>query len=84
MELNYSIHSYSSYSPPYEPRYILQTSSFSLTNRWTSLRNYNEYLLLKLEVPAVVSSITFGKYQDLFPSNVKEVEVRVGMTPKCK
>ena len=62
MELQFTIHSYSSYSHDYSPDNIFIQEPHSLTSRWTSLKNYNEFLILKLEQPSLVTAIEFGKY----------------------
>lgn len=41
--------------------------------------HYTQYLVLKLEAPAIVHSITFGKHERPHPCNLKKVQIYGGM-----
>uniref|UniRef100_A0A670YWJ5 Muskelin 1 n=1 Tax=Pseudonaja textilis TaxID=8673 RepID=A0A670YWJ5_PSETE len=50
------------------------------SSRWSSESNYPpQYLILKLERPSVVQSITFGKYEKTHVCNLKKFKVFGGM-----
>uniref|UniRef100_A0A8B9C4S1 Muskelin n=2 Tax=Anser TaxID=8842 RepID=A0A8B9C4S1_9AVES len=50
------------------------------SSRWSSESNYPpQYLILKLERPAIVQSITFGKYEKTHVCNLKKFKVFGGM-----
>ncbi|KAL4827363.1 hypothetical protein H8958_021814 [Nasalis larvatus] len=50
------------------------------SSRWSSESNYPpQYLILKLERPAIVQNITFGKYEKTHVCNLKKFKVFGGM-----
>ncbi|KAG2460382.1 MKLN1 protein, partial [Polypterus senegalus] len=51
------------------------------SSRWSSESNYPpQYLILKLERPAIAQSITFGKYEKTHVCNLKKFKVFGGMS----
>uniref|UniRef100_A0A7N6BSR6 LisH domain-containing protein n=1 Tax=Anabas testudineus TaxID=64144 RepID=A0A7N6BSR6_ANATE len=51
------------------------------SSRWSSESNYPpQFLILKLERPAIVQSITFGKYEKTHVCNLKKFKVFGGMS----
>ncbi|KAG9345727.1 hypothetical protein JZ751_008871 [Albula glossodonta] len=51
------------------------------SSRWSSESNYPpQYLILKMERPAIVQSITFGKYEKTHVCNLKKFKVFGGMS----
>jgi len=92
-KLNYSVEAYSNYSANFKPDNILSDNPADLGSRWsaaspesaadssnTSSRE-RQWLLLKLERPSILHSITFGKCNQPHPCNVKELHVYGGIKP---
>ncbi|XP_068045487.1 muskelin isoform X3 [Anomalospiza imberbis] len=78
--LGYSLHRWSSFSSTYLPENILVDRPNDQSSRWSSESNYPpQYLILKLERPAIVQSITFGKYEKTHVCNLKKFKVFGGM-----
>eukprot|EP00731_Ephydatia_muelleri_P000998 Em0001g998a len=78
--IRYEVHSCSSYCGDYPPTHILVDDPSDSKSRWLSDGNQlPQYLVLKLEVPAIVHSITFGKHERPHPCNLKKVQVFGGM-----
>uniref|UniRef100_A0A670Z2Y5 Muskelin 1 n=1 Tax=Pseudonaja textilis TaxID=8673 RepID=A0A670Z2Y5_PSETE len=64
----------------YITRNILVDKPNDQSSRWSSESNYPpQYLILKLERPSVVQSITFGKYEKTHVCNLKKFKVFGGM-----
>uniref|UniRef100_A0A667Z6M9 Muskelin 1, intracellular mediator containing kelch motifs n=1 Tax=Myripristis murdjan TaxID=586833 RepID=A0A667Z6M9_9TELE len=62
-------------------RNILVDKPNDQSSRWSSESNYPpQYLILKLERPAIVQSITFGKYEKTHVCNLKKFKVFGGMS----
>uniref|UniRef100_A0A674J1W4 Muskelin 1 n=1 Tax=Terrapene triunguis TaxID=2587831 RepID=A0A674J1W4_9SAUR len=62
------------------PLNILVDKPNDQSSRWSSESNYPpQYLILKLERPAIVQSITFGKYEKTHVCNLKKFKVFGGM-----
>ncbi|KOB75367.1 putative Muskelin [Operophtera brumata] len=75
-KLKYTIHKFSTYSVNFLPQYILQNTPGDLLSRWfTDSTSPNQYLILKLQTPAIVESITFGKYTKSHVSNLKKFQI---------
>ncbi|XP_048357436.1 muskelin [Sphaerodactylus townsendi] len=78
--LAYALHRWSSFSSTYLPENILVDKPNDQSSRWSSESNYPpQYLILKLERPAIVQSITFGKYEKTHVCNLKKFKVFGGM-----
>uniref|UniRef100_A0A670YWF6 Muskelin 1 n=1 Tax=Pseudonaja textilis TaxID=8673 RepID=A0A670YWF6_PSETE len=78
--LAYTLHRWSSFSSTYLPENILVDKPNDQSSRWSSESNYPpQYLILKLERPSVVQSITFGKYEKTHVCNLKKFKVFGGM-----
>ncbi|KAL4226060.1 Muskelin 1 [Mactra antiquata] len=79
--LNYSIFKCSSYSYNYAPENIHVDKPTDQSSRWSSDSNHPpQFLILKLEQPAIVDSITFGKYEKTHVCNLKKFKVYGGLT----
>lgn len=62
-------------------RNVLVDKPGDQSSRWSSESNYPpQYLTLKLERPAVVERIMFGKYEKTHVCNLKKFKVFGGMT----
>ncbi|XP_014398356.1 PREDICTED: muskelin isoform X5 [Myotis brandtii] len=65
---------------PSRLRNILVDKPNDQSSRWSSESNYPpQYLVLKLERPAIVQNITFGKYEKTHVCNLKKFKVFGGM-----
>ncbi|KAJ3612188.1 hypothetical protein NHX12_020464 [Muraenolepis orangiensis] len=79
--LCFGVFKWSSYSSIYLPENILVDKPNDQSSRWSSESNYPpQYLILKLERPAIVQSITFGKYEKTHVCNLKKFKVFGGMS----
>uniref|UniRef100_A0A8C6SC68 Muskelin 1, intracellular mediator containing kelch motifs n=1 Tax=Neogobius melanostomus TaxID=47308 RepID=A0A8C6SC68_9GOBI len=79
--LTYSVFKWSSFSSTYLPENILTDKPNDQSSRWSSESNYPpQFLILKLERPAIVQSITFGKYEKTHVCNLKKFKVFGGMS----
>ncbi|KAJ0015348.1 hypothetical protein NQD34_008968 [Periophthalmus magnuspinnatus] len=79
--LTYSVFKWSSFSSTYLPENILVDKPNDQSSRWSSESNYPpQFLILKLERPAIVQSITFGKYEKTHVCNLKKFKVFGGMS----
>ncbi|XP_023228527.1 muskelin-like [Centruroides sculpturatus] len=79
-KLNFSIHQWSSYSANYLPENIIWDKPNDQSSRWSSdSNNPPQYLILKLEQPAIVHTITFGKYEKTHVCNLKKFKVFGGL-----
>ncbi|KAJ1943389.1 hypothetical protein GGF37_002673, partial [Kickxella alabastrina] len=79
--LPYEIQSWSSHSANFLPKNILVDRPHDQASRWsTSLNNHRQYITLRLERPALVRSIKFGKFYKTHVCNLKEFKVFGGMS----
>ncbi|KAG7169261.1 Muskelin-like [Homarus americanus] len=79
--LKYSIHKFSTYSSNYVPENILEDKPNDQASRWSSdSNNPPQFLILKLEQPAVLKTITFGKYEKTHVCNIKKFRVYGGLS----
>lgn len=82
VKLDYTIVGSSGHSSNYHADHILEERPTDQGSRWSSLTNdQNQFLLLKLERPALARTITFGKYFKTHVCNLKEFRVLAGSTP---
>ncbi|KAK7101686.1 muskelin-like [Littorina saxatilis] len=80
-KLPLSVYKYSSYSYSYVPENVLNDNPSDQSSRWSSdSNNPPQYLMLKLERPAIVESIKFGKYEKTHVCNLKKFKVYGGLT----
>ncbi|KAJ1663246.1 hypothetical protein EV178_005187 [Coemansia sp. RSA 1646] len=79
--LPYEVHRWSSHSANFLPQNILCDRPHDQASRWaTNINNHRQFITLRLEHPALVRSITFGKYYKTHVCNLKEFKVFGGMT----
>ncbi|XP_054707459.1 muskelin-like isoform X2 [Uloborus diversus] len=79
--LRFTIHKCSSYSSTFVPENILVDNPSDGTSRWSSeSNNPPQFLILKLFNPAVVQTISFGKYEKSHVCNMKKFKVCGGLT----
>ncbi|KAI9504610.1 Muskelin N-terminus-domain-containing protein [Coemansia spiralis] len=79
--LPYEIHTWSSHSANFMPHNILCDRPHDQASRWsTNANNHRQFITLRLEHPALVRSIKFGKYYKTHVCNLKEFKVYGGMT----
>ncbi len=72
----------SGHSSNYRADHILDDHPNDQGSRWSSLTNdQNQYLMLKLDRPALVRTVTFGKFFKTHVCNLKEFRVLAGSTP---
>ena len=77
--LHYEIDSYSSFEEPFFPNNILHDSPSNPDSKWASLSNSrNEYIILKLACPVILTSISFGKYKKPHNNNLREFKIYIG------
>ncbi|KAK6176578.1 hypothetical protein SNE40_014836 [Patella caerulea] len=80
-KLEYAIVKWSSYSQSYPPENIYSDKAGDQSSRWSSdSNNPPQYLILKLEKPAIVESITFGKYEKTHVCNLKKFKIYGGLS----
>ncbi|KAJ3288309.1 Muskelin 1, intracellular mediator containing kelch motif [Rhizoclosmatium sp. JEL0117] len=80
-KLEYDIASWSSHSAAYHPRHIRVNRPSDQGSRWSSgANNQLQFVALKLSRPAVVQTITFGKYHKVHVCNLKEFKVFGGLS----
>lgn len=78
--LKYTVSSCSSHSASYVPENILEDKPSDQASRWSSdTNNPPQYLVLRLERPAVVTSLSFGKYEKTHVCNLKRFQVFGGL-----
>jgi len=78
--LAYQIHSWSSYSANYCPSNVQQDIPSDQSSRWSSDSNYPpQFITLKLVKPAIVTSISFGKYEKTHVCNLRKFTVFGGV-----
>ena len=79
--LTYSIHKWSSYSANYHPCNILIDNPTDHMSRWQSGSNFPpQFITVKLAKPAILRTITFGKFQKTHVCNLQRFKVFGGMT----
>ncbi|XP_067684074.1 muskelin-like isoform X1 [Haliotis asinina] len=79
--LKYSVVKWSSYSYNYVPENICHDKPGDQTSRWSSdSNNPPQYLVLKLERPAIVETVSFGKYEKTHVCNLKKFKIHGGLT----
>ncbi|CAI9718917.1 muskelin-like isoform X1 [Octopus vulgaris] len=79
--LKYTVYRWSSYSSNYVPENIYHDRPQEQSSRWSSDSNNSpQYLVLKLERPAIVETVTFGKYEKTHVCNLKKFKVYGGPT----
>nr|XP_040229116.2 muskelin isoform X1 [Anopheles coluzzii] len=79
-KLDYDIYKYSSYSSSYLPENIREDNPSNQTSRWSSNTNTPpQYLVLKLERPAIVTKIKFGKYEKTHVCNLRKFKILGGL-----
>ncbi|CAG0889290.1 unnamed protein product [Darwinula stevensoni] len=79
--LKYTIHKCSSFSGSYAPGNIMENKPIDQSSRWSSDSNSPpQFLVLKLEKPAIVKSILFGKFEKTHVCNLKKFKVLGGLS----
>jgi len=79
-KLGFSIHSCSSYSSSYFPENVLCDKPSDQSSRWSSDTNTPpQYLTLKLDRTAVVTRISFGKFEKNHVCNLKRFQILGGL-----
>ncbi|XP_055704070.1 muskelin [Phlebotomus papatasi] len=79
-QLSYEIHKYSSYSTSYLPENIREDCPSNQTSRWSSNTNSPpQFLTLKLQRPAIVKTIKFGKYEKTHVCNLRKFKIFGGL-----
>ncbi|XP_013065236.2 muskelin-like isoform X1 [Biomphalaria glabrata] len=80
-KIQYTVYKWSSYSYNYLPENIYYDRPSDQLSRWSSdSNNPPQYLILKLEKPAVVEYILFGKYEKTHVCNLRKFKVYGGLT----
>lgn len=78
-KIEYTIDSCSSYASNYRPENVIFENSGDPSSRWsTSATTLDQYIVLRLKQPALLTTITFGKYCKIHVCNVKELKVYSG------
>ena len=79
--LKYEVHACSSYSADYRPQNILHDTPNDQNSRWQAASSdpAAEHLTLRLLQPAIITSITFGKYHKKHAATTKDFQVHVGL-----
>lgn len=81
VKLDFTIADASGHSSNYHADHILDDHPTDQSSRWSSLTNdQNQFLLLRLERPALVRTVTFGKFFKTHVCNLKEFRVLAGST----
>ncbi|KAJ2797132.1 hypothetical protein H4R20_005299, partial [Coemansia guatemalensis] len=79
--LPYEIHSWSNYSANFLPHNILTDRPHDQASRWsTNANNHRQFITLRLERPALIRLIKFGKFYKTHVCNLKEFKIFGGMT----
>ncbi|CAL4131290.1 unnamed protein product, partial [Meganyctiphanes norvegica] len=79
--LKYSIHKFSTFSANYVPENIQEDKPSDQSSRWSSdSNNPPQFLILKLERPAILKTISFGKYEKTHVCNIKKFRVYGGLS----
>ncbi|KAI0030784.1 Muskelin N-terminus-domain-containing protein [Vararia minispora EC-137] len=80
--LTFAIAGCSEHSGRYVAENILVNRPHDQTSRWSGLDedpHIKQWLLLRLDKPAVIQSISFGKYHKPHPCNMKEFKIYAGL-----
>jgi len=81
VKLTYDIHDYSTHSGNYIPKNIADDKPSDQASRWSSENNNPpQFITLKLKQPAIVRTITFGKYEKTHVCNLKKFKVYGGLS----
>lgn len=76
--LDFKVEACSTYSSGYRPELVLENKPHDQASRWSSASNdQNQFLILRLCEPAIVSTIAFGKFHKNHVCNLKEFKVLV-------
>ncbi|KAJ7451722.1 Muskelin N-terminus-domain-containing protein [Mycena galericulata] len=82
VSLTYSVVASTPHSGPYRPENILVDNPPEQASRWSAGpvpdTGTPQWLLLRLDTLAVVESITFGKFANVHPCNMKDFKVFAG------
>ncbi|XP_072942576.1 muskelin [Epargyreus clarus] len=79
VKLGYTIHKCSSYTTTFVPENILIDKPLNTSSRWfTDSGPASQYLVLKLDTPAIVQTIKFGKYIKAHVSDLRKFQVYGG------
>ncbi|KAJ2082812.1 hypothetical protein H4R24_001270 [Coemansia sp. RSA 988] len=79
--LPYEIHAWSNYSANFLPHNILTDRPHDQASRWsTNANNHRQFITLRLERPALIRLIKFGKFYKTHVCNLKEFKIFGGMT----
>ncbi|KAF5383443.1 hypothetical protein D9757_006088 [Collybiopsis confluens] len=82
-EAHYTVVGCSSFSNHFFPENILIDDPSNSKSRWTTGVQRSEnghWIMLALEKLSILKSITFGKFHNIHPCNMKEFKVYVGLT----
>ncbi|XP_001607967.2 muskelin [Nasonia vitripennis] len=81
--LEYRIYKCSSYSSQFVPENILIDKPSDQTSRWsTDNDNHPQNIILKLQQPSIVKTITFGKFEKAHVCNIRKFKVYGGLEPE--
>lgn len=79
--LKYKIKNWSSFSYNYLPENIYLDKPTDQSSRWSSDSNHPpQFLILKLDKPSIVQTITFGKYEKTHVCNLKKFKIFGGIS----
>ncbi|XP_014670808.1 PREDICTED: muskelin-like [Priapulus caudatus] len=79
-KLEFAVTKWSTYSASYVPENIMEDKPYDHASRWSSDSNTPpQFLLLKLVRPAIVETITFGKYEKTHVCNLKKFKIFGGL-----
>lgn len=79
--LQFTVCKWSSYSHNYLPENIYKDKPNDQLSRWSSdSNNPPQFLVLKLDKPAIVESIMFGKYEKIHVCNMRKFKVFGGLS----
>lgn len=82
-KLKYYIHACSSFSACYVPENIMVNKPSDQTSRWSSdSNNPPQFIILKLERPAIIQEITFGKYEKTHVCNLRKLKIYGSLNSK--
>ncbi|KAM0688331.1 Muskelin 1 [Conglomerata obtusa] len=74
--LDYTVSAYSSAQPNFHPDNLRTDDPSDGNSRWAaSTSDKHQFIILKLKRPALITAITFGKFNKLHISNVKDFQV---------
>ncbi|KAI7860209.1 Muskelin N-terminus-domain-containing protein [Circinella umbellata] len=80
VRLSYTVDDFSSYCGTYHPHNIRDNKPADQSSRWSSgTHDQAQFVLLRLDKPAVSCSITFGKFHRAHVCNLREFKVYGGM-----